>query len=413
MTAMSRSESDCRLVLIGIPESSRILSFCEAADALGWPATQVHSWAEILPDCALAAHGDLIRLDSPGRNWTTEAKLLLLGWSQSDPEDPAGRQYTRIAPEEIATFGEPAGRIVAMRQWYLGWQSALTRLAENQPGARFWNAPAAIAQLFDKEACQRRLESVGCPMPATLGIPTSFDDLVERMRTHRRARIFLKSCHSSSASGIAALESGPRGFQAFSTTLLVERNGRQTLWNSRPGKLYRSLSEIRTLVDALCRQRTQAQVWLPKLGWAGHRIDFRVVTIAGRAAHTVLRMSRTPFTNLQLRNHRGNLTSFAEKHPDLLARVRAVAEQAASAFPDCFTLGVDVALSPSGRAYVLEANAFGDHLPGCLFEGSDPYTAQLRAWATSRQAERSRLDRQNPPSMRPPDGRSSSSAERE
>lgn len=373
------------MVLVGIPESARIFAFCQAASAAGYPAPGVYSWAQLLPECQLAEEAEVIRLESPGRNWATEEKLLKLGWAQSDIEDPAGELYTRISPNEVTALGEPAGRIVAMRQWYLGWRAALAGLGEQQ--ATFWNNPKSIAVLFDKESCQRQLEAGGCPMPPSLGTPASFDDLVERMRAKGRTRIFLKACHGSSASGVMALECRRGGFQAFSTTKVTERRGRTTLWNTRPGKLYRELSEIRRVVNAVCRERAQAQVWVPKMGWSGHRIDFRIVTIAGKAAHTVMRMSRTPLTNLQLKNQRGDVEVFAARHPEAFANARAAAETAAACFPDCFTLGVDVALSPSGKAYVLEANAFGDHLPGCMFEGLGTYAYAVKAWRESRRLE--------------------------
>lgn len=364
-----------------------MLAFCHAATEAGHPAPVVHSWAQVLPECHLFEEAGVIRFESPGRSWATEEKLLKLGGEQPDPEDPAGELFTRISPGEITALGEPAGRIIAMRQWYLGWRAALERLGKQHPHATFWSSPTSIALLFDKETCQRQLEAGACPMPPSLGIPTSFDDLVERMRAQGRTRIFLKACHGSSASGVMALECARGAYQAFSTTKVTEQRGRTTLWNTRPGKLYRELAEIRRAVDAICRERAQAQVWVPKMGWDGHRIDFRIVTIAHKAAHAVMRMSRTPLTNLQLKNRRGDVEAFAARNPEAFASARAAAEKAAACFPDCFTLGVDVALSPNGKAYVLEANAFGDHLPGCLFEGRSTYASALAAWIKSARSE--------------------------
>ncbi len=52
--------------------------------------------------------------------------------------------------------------------------------------------------------------------------------------------------------------------------------------------------------------------------------------------------------------------------------------------PESLYAGVDVVISPGFRRHaVLEINAFGDLLPGVLFEGLDTYTAELAALGVS------------------------------
>lgn len=379
-------------LIIGIPESARVAGFLEAASAGGWPPCPVASWREVLEGGWEPPAGAprLVRLESPGRNWPTEQRLLELGAGEPDPEDPgtskafdtgtgAAPCFDRLSLEQLAAMSEPAGRIVAMRQWYLGWRSALRRLESRLPGAVFLNSPASIAILFDKAACQQRLEAGGCPVPPALGIPASADALMAMMRQAGRRRVFLKTCHGSSASGVVALESSPaHGIQAFSTVELHSLKGRTLIFNRRPGAWTRGWAEVRPLLDAVCRQRALAQVWVPKAGWRGKTMDLRIVTIAGRARHMVVRLSRSPLTNLQLRNVRGDTAAFESERPAWARAARRAAEQAADCFPDCLTLGIDIALTPDGRPWVLEANAFGDHLPGCLYEGLNPWEWQVR-----------------------------------
>jgi hypothetical protein len=361
-----------RVSVVGIPDSSRLAYFRAAMREAGLPDPDVVSWVDALDG---AMPPGLVRLETPGRNWNTERRLLALGADEVDEEDADATRYTRLTAEEVAACGEPAGRIVAMRQWHLGWRRGLRALRARRPAAEFFSPPEDVACLFDKELCQRRLEAAGCAMPQSLGTPRSFDDLLERMRASRCARVFLKACHGSSASGVVALETSRGRVQAFSTA----RCAAGALWNTRPGSWLRELPAIAMLVDAVCRQRAQAQAWVPKLGWHGRRLDLRIVTIAGRARHVVVRLSRTPLTNLQLRNARGDLEAFAAAHGPALAAARAQAELAAAAFPRSLALGVDVALSRDGRAWVLEANAFGDLLPGCLAHGWDTYRWQVEA----------------------------------
>jgi D-alanine-D-alanine ligase-like ATP-grasp enzyme len=56
-----------------------------------------------------------------------------------------------------------------------------------------------------------------------------------------------------------------------------------------------------------------------------------------------------------------------------------VARQAAQAFPASHVIGFDI-VAHRGEAHVLEANAFGDLLPGLHWRGHCTYTAQWAAF---------------------------------
>lgn len=376
-----------QFVVIGHPETSRVASFCEAAREAGIATPIVVPWHDVLSGSLERSgripHGASIRIETPGRNWPSELRLLRLGASERDEEDPDGSIRSRFAATKLNELSETPGRIIALRQWFLGWRRTLRELcAAVDRDEQCWTShPDDIVTLFDKETCQSRLVEGGCPMPPSLGVPADFADLYERMRAAGRARVILKSCHSSSASCAVALESSGSRIQAFSTVDVIDHPDGLRLFNIRPGRWYRDLAGVKRLVDAVCRERVQAQVWIPKLGWNQRRVDLRVVTIGGRAKHTVIRLSGTPFTNLQLRNSRGDLEAFRRDFGnETLEVVWDAAERAAQCFPRCITLGVDIALGARrDRAWVLEANAFGDQLPNSHVDGWDTYRWQIES----------------------------------
>jgi hypothetical protein len=381
----SRHCGAVQFVVIGHPETSRVTAFLEAAREAGIALPTIIPWHNVLNgqfEWTKQIRRDAwMRIESAGRNWPAEFRLLTLGAEQLDEEDPTASIRSRFTPAQLADLSETPGRILALRQWYLGWRRTLIALnaAANDQDRNWTSDPKDIVTLFDKEACQLRLVDGGCPMPPSLGVPVNFADLYERMRSAGYSRAILKSCHSSSASCAVALEFSGARIQAFSTVDLIDHPDGTRLFNVRPGRWYRDLAGVKRLIDEICRQRVQAQAWIPKLGWKGKRVDFRVVTVGGRARHTVIRLSDTPFTNLQLRNTRGNLEEFRSAFGnDALQAVRDAAELAAQCFPRCVTLGVDVVLSSRrDRAWVLEANAFGDHLPNSLVDGWDTYRWQI------------------------------------
>jgi hypothetical protein len=86
-------------------------------------------------------------------------------------------------------------------------------------------------------------------------------------------------------------------------------------------------------------------------------------------------------TNLHLLNRRNDeqtvRTHVGEGAWEALTRL---VEQSAEVFPDSLHLGLDVMWLPGFRRLVLlEANAFGDLLPGTLWNGQTTYDTELKA----------------------------------
>ncbi|BAZ17613.1 hypothetical protein NIES4071_94930 [Calothrix sp. NIES-4071] len=55
-------------------------------------------------------------------------------------------------------------------------------------------------------------------------------------------------------------------------------------------------------------------------------------------------------------------------------------EQAAKLFPRSLYCGVDLLILPDWKQHaILEINAFGDLLPGILWNGMDTYTSEVKA----------------------------------
>ncbi|RUS95886.1 hypothetical protein DSM106972_088990 [Dulcicalothrix desertica PCC 7102] len=55
-------------------------------------------------------------------------------------------------------------------------------------------------------------------------------------------------------------------------------------------------------------------------------------------------------------------------------------EQAAKLFPTSLYCGVDLLILPDWKQHaILEINAFGDLLPGILWNGMDTYTSEVKA----------------------------------
>ena len=164
---------------------------------------------------------------------------------------------------------------------------------------------------------------------------------------------------------------------------MVRKGNELLLYNSRRIRVYQDIEEIAELVDALCRHRVHVEEWLPKAGFEGRTFDLRVVVIAGRARHTVVRLSRSPMTNLHLLNARGDADALrARIGHGVWEAAMNTCEGAMASFKDSLYGGVDLLFTPDLKRHaVLEVNAFGDLLPDILHEGLDTYTAEIKAFA--------------------------------
>jgi len=323
-----------------------------------------------------------LRLESPGRNWKVEQLLLLRGGAIDDEEEAFG--WRRLPKETVESLTNDPGRVLPMRQWFLGWRQILQQVSTwaDQPGLspRWLCPPEDVICMFDKSACHNKLELAGIAVPPSLGIPRNFDELQESMRRAGRKRVFLKPCHGSSASGVVALECGRNEIQAFSALEMAKDGDGVRLYNRRRIDIWRGAAEVRRLVNEVCGERCLAQVWVPKAGISGRTFDLRVLVIGGRARHVMVRLGRGPITNSQLLGGKGDTEKLRRRMGDeAWSRMLGLCERAMTqCFPGSLYAGLDVLIEPDFQtARILEVNAFGDLLPGILYEGRDTYTWEV------------------------------------
>jgi hypothetical protein len=350
-----------RFAAVTNPGGRRARLFADAVRAAGLPPVAEIPWRALAAgEVPTVPAGALVRIDSPDGD--AEVDRLLRG----DAEPVA---YGEVRPGAA---------------WYAGFTTALSRLAggvlDRSGGGGLLSAPDEVAVMFDKRRCHAVLEAAGVPVPAALPPVTGYTDLRERMRAAGFGRVFVKPPHGSSASGVVAFETaGPR---LVATTSVEVADGR--LYNSLTVRRYTDEATVAFIVDRLGPLHVER--WFPKAGHGGRTVDLRVVVVAGRPTHVVVRASRQPMTNLHLGARRGDTAAVRAAAGE--ASWRAAMEtcaRAAARFPGCLMVGVDLMFAPGWRRHaVAEVNAFGDLLPGLVNEhGRDTYAEQVHAAVTS------------------------------
>jgi glutathione synthase/RimK-type ligase-like ATP-grasp enzyme len=353
------------LAVVGNPENRRVRLFTEAVRRAGLPAPRVVPWLRVLAEGGAAfASDEVVRLDSPGENAEVDAVLRGPG---------------------------PQTRVGGSARWYAGLLDAVASLR----GGRRLDDPDELAVLFDKRRCHARLAAAGVPVPysPTSGGATAihgWDDVRALMAGPRLRRLFVKPAHGSSASGVLAIDSaGPGRIRAVTP---VETAPDGELHNSLRPRTLRREAEVAELVNRLAPEGLHVERWWPKAAQAGRSADLRVLVVAGRATHAVVRTGGGPLTNLHLGGRRGDLEAArgAFEAAGLgWGRALDVFERAAACFPGTLCVGVDLLPARDwSRVAVGEVNAFGDllpglgGLPGSGADGLDTYGAQLAALPT-------------------------------
>ncbi|KKO62050.1 hypothetical protein VM94_04121 [Janthinobacterium sp. KBS0711] len=355
------------MLLLATSGSKRVRLMQAARAHLRLPPAQVMEWRDWLAQPARLEDAlrqpSRLKIEPPGDD--PAAHLLLL---------QAG---CRLLDRPL--LSAPAhGELLAMDAWFAGFSNAMQGLARQlaaMPQIRVFNAPAEICLMTDKLACQHHLAAHGIAIPTLLGPVHSYDHLQSLLHEHDLDRVYLKPRYGSSASGVVAYRRNKAGRQQATTSAALQQgDGAARLFNVKRMARYETQHDIAALVDALAAQQLYAEAWLNKPRCGDSHYDLRVVTVAGQPAHRVARIGDQMMTNLHLDNLRGEAAGLLSA-ADMTA-LEAAATQAARAFPNSHVTGYDLVVR-HGQGHVLEANAFGDLLPGLLWQGADTYAAQL------------------------------------
>jgi hypothetical protein len=270
------------------------------------------------------------------------------------------------------------GRIVAPRQAHDGVVAVLDAVAtvlQTRPSWRVMQPIVAIRTAFDKAKTHALAVSLGLPVPRALPRVASPEELVDLMAVSGMTRAYVKVGCTSSASCLALVE---RARQGVALVTSVEVDGPR-FYNSLAVRRYARPHLVDQVLRLLLGEGAHVEEAIDKLPMKGRHADVRIVAVPGAAPFAVVRTSRVPITNLHLGGVREDVDAYQRLLPagawdEALSHAQTLARALGA-----WHLGVDVAFDRvSGSPYILEANAFGDLLPGVERAGESIYACELR-----------------------------------
>ena len=362
------------MLLIGSVQGRRTALLRAALDAVG-ARLAVIEWRQLLTDddsvepqlrAAHAAGHVWCKIDPSGEDPGVTNALIERGWRLSGSDAPAPTPLRH-------------GELAFQHWWFAGFADVLTRLSQSLGPLRSMNAAPDILAMCDKLACQRRLIERGVPVPHLIGEICTLGDLDERWPARQFPAVFFKARFGSSAAGVVALCRHPDGRIVAYTSARIDAEGR--VYNHLKISRYTDRETIALLLEKLGAQGAYAERWAAKPRVPTDRTacyDLRVVAACGTARQRIARISRSPMTNLHLGNRRASPDWLTESQVTALEQITA---RAAGAFENSRCIGLDLSLR-DGAACVLEANAFGDLLPGLRYRSSTTYDDQA-SWVSA------------------------------
>jgi hypothetical protein len=372
------------VVIIGNPKGRRVAHFQKALSQRGHAEATVISYLQLLGDEAshdslafLRDETALLRIESPGEDADVERALLAFGYAAA-----VAAGFDHIEPDRVAALQRDYGRIICPRQTQLGFSALLERLERQLKSHRrcvLLNHPRAIDELFDKRRTSRRYKAAGIPVPEYIDGIEDVEMLRAAVVERDWVSVFVKLSCSSSGACLALFVPAKDGRREFVLTTIEMTS---TGWYNtlRPRQL-RERRQIDRLLEYLLREGAQIERDVPKARLGGAFFDCRVLCIDGQACFTVVRQNRHPITNLHLGGFRGDLDAMRARCPrEIWQAALQSCEQVAALHGDSFHLGVDLVIEAGFRGHrIVEANAFGDLLPGLTRDGLDVYKWQIAA----------------------------------
>lgn len=365
------------VVIVGPENSRRVESFSATARMCGAPrVTKVSYLDAISGHCEHPRPGSLIRLESPGGCADTTRRLLAAGISGMEAN--GGVPISLLEIERLAC---ERGEMLHPRQWFFGLREVLQNLEATWANTqlRWMSTSEAIITAFDKTACLNLWSQACLPIPPQYPGVSTYSQ-VRQAIPDRHARVFIKLRYGYSAMGAVALEWRGDQVRAITTVETTWSQGRPRLFvTKRPRQLRREF-EVAWLIDTLGVEQIIVEDWLPKARWENRPYDLRVVMIGDEVCHVVGRANSSPFTNLNLGARRMSREIVQEQLGCQWGQLTDLCERAITALPSADMLGLDILVGPECRDLtLLEANAFGDYLPGLLHRGKTTYELQLQA----------------------------------
>lgn len=359
--------NDIHFLIIGDSRGRRIKSFVDCVRSLDFHNITVLSWRDIIHDISLVekylVDNTILKIEPGEKDMEIYRQFLI-----------KGREKNIIGIDEIKSLDFTHYPIVAPAQWYMGFSVALKQLEKviNQSDNNLFsmNHFTEVIEMMDKSRTynilKKDVENQRYFLPEKLEHVDSYEALQDYY-ANKHLKCFIKLRYGSGSTGVLAYCNNPKLCQERVYTSLNYKciEGKRQYFSNYKVHCYKGKEEIRNLIDWVFANGAHMEKWIPKSSYDGLAYDTRSFVINKKSHYLLSRLSKSPITNLHLRNLRRESHEILSKEE--LQLIAAASEDVMKVFGNSLYAGIDVITLRNNKPYIIDVNPFGDlyhHLLG-------------------------------------------------
>lgn len=374
-------------LIIGDNKGRRIKTFTDCLSEEKNLSYFVLDWIELLEEPGILEKflkkSNIVKIEPPEKNTEIYEKFLKYG-----------RGAEKILFNENKT-GKNADIIKAPGVWFDGVKNVfwkMNRIFENYKKTYIMCNIKEALIMMDKKETYEYLAGHGKNfyLPERTKDFQNYEEFFETVKNSRTAKYFIKLRCGSGSTGVLAYSYNSRlnEEKIFTSLNYSEESGRKDFYSTYRVKMYTDKKVIENMINWVIENGAHIEKWIPKLTFEEYGFDTRVFVADKNAEYMLSRLSRSPVTNLHLKNMRKESETFMGAEE--LKLLKTASEEVMEIFSESLYAGIDVLLSNNLKPYIIDVNPFGDLFHNLIGSKKNVYYAEIR-----KALEKAEIKRQN------------------
>ncbi|RXM56858.1 hypothetical protein DP144_08155 [Clostridium tetani] len=346
-------------LLIGDKKGKRLKEFVNCLKSENIYNYNIVTWQDLLTNLDIIKkhihNNTIIKIEPPEKDLYLYKSFLKVGLKKGI-----------VSSKEIDNIDFEKCPIIAPAQWYCGIKEmfyGIEDIVNANKGKNIFMTTNIKETLImmDKKLTYDFLEEniKDFYLPKRLKNYKDYDEFREDT-ANKYLKCFIKLRYGSGSEGVIAYSNNPRLNEEIIYTSLNYSKEEKIFFSTYKVNCIKDKDIIKKMIDWVLENDAHIEMWIPKSKYKGQAYDTRVIVVNNKVEYLLSRLSKTPITNLHLRNNRLESERFIE--PKNIEIIKKASESVMKAFNNSFISGIDVVMSTGNKPYIIDVNPFGDLL---------------------------------------------------
>lgn len=366
---------DINFLLIGDLTGRRVQTFSKCLNHFNLNNITIITWTEILKDISVLERSikanTIIKIDPPEKDMELYRNLLIKGSNTGD-----------LSEKYINSIDFSDFKIISPGQWYKGFEHIVLEINRirdryRDENVHMLNDVAEMLVMMDKsktyEILEKNISEKEYFLPKRFDSVSSYEEFNSRYGS-KPMKAFIKLRYGSGSTGVLGYANNPKRKQEVVYTSL--NNEGENFYSNYKVNRFTEEEKVRGLIDWVLKNGAHIEGWIPKDRYRGKSFDTRSFVIGGESKYLLTRMSKTPITNLHLKNERAESSHIMGE--DLLKTIKIASENVMEVFKSSLYAGLDVVTTASHKPYIIDVNPFGDLFHNLIGTDQNVYYLEIK-----------------------------------